>query len=74
MFVVIKLLFGLVFKMVRWIIVDGVEEDIFLSNVYIGDLFCVWLGEKVVIDGVVVEGESVIDELMLIGEFVFVIK
>ncbi|MGC8049992.1 heavy metal translocating P-type ATPase, partial [Salmonella enterica] len=45
-----------------------------LSNVHIGDLLRVRPGEKVATDGVVVEGESAIDESMLTGEPVPVTK
>ncbi|MGJ8488663.1 copper-transporting ATPase, partial [Glaesserella parasuis] len=61
-------------KTARRIAADGTEEDIPLSNVHIGDLLRVRPGEKVATDGVVVEGESAIDESMLTGEPVPVTK
>jgi Cu+-exporting ATPase len=70
----IKSLLGLAPKTARRIASDGTEEDIPLSNVHIGDLLRVRPGEKVATDGVVVEGESAIDESMLTGEPVPVTK
>ena len=55
-------------KTARRIRSDGVEEDVPLSNVHIGDLLRVRPGEKVPVDGVVVEGGSAVDESMLTGE------
>lgn len=37
-------------------------------------MLCVWLGEKVLVDGVVFDGESYIDEVMFIGELMLVVK
>ena len=47
---------------------DGVEEDVELAVVEPGDLLRVRPGEKVPVDGVVVEGVSAVDESMLTGE------
>jgi P-type Cu+ transporter len=47
---------------------DGVEEDVELAVVVAGDLLRVRPGEKVPVDGVVVEGASAVDESMLTGE------
>jgi len=47
---------------------DGVEEDIDLALVVAGDLLRVRPGEKVPVDGVLVEGASAVDESMLTGE------
>jgi len=46
----------------------GVERDIPLSEVVAGNLLRVRPGEKIPVDGVIVEGETVIDESMLTGE------
>lgn len=64
----IKSLLGLAPKTARRIRGDGVEEDVPLSNVHIDDLLRVRPGEKVPVDGVVVEGGSAVDESMLTGE------
>lgn len=64
----IKSLLGLAPKTARRIKADGSEEDIPLSNVHIQDLLRVRPGEKVPVDGVIVEGSSALDESMLTGE------
>ena len=64
----IKSLLGLAPKTARRIKADGGEEDVPLSNVHVGDLLRVRPGEKVPVDGVVVEGSSAVDESMLTGE------
>jgi len=53
---------------------DGLEEDVPLEQVRVGDLLRVRPGEKVPVDGVVVEGVSAVDESMLTGEAVAVEK
>ncbi|HEX5055869.1 MAG TPA: heavy metal translocating P-type ATPase [Gammaproteobacteria bacterium] len=52
----------------RRIDADGKERDIPLAHVHIGDLLRVRPGEKVPVDGSVVEGASALDESMLTGE------
>jgi P-type Cu+ transporter len=64
----IKSLLGLVPKTARRIKADGTEEDIPLTNVHVGDKLRVRPGEKVPVDGVVLEGSSAVDESMLTGE------
>jgi len=64
----IKSLLGLAPKTARRIAPDGTEEDVPLNQVHVGDLLRVRPGEKVPVDGVVVEGVSAIDESMLTGE------
>jgi Cu+-exporting ATPase len=64
----IKSLMGLAPKTARRITDAGVEEDVPLSHVHIGDALRVRPGEKVPVDGAVVEGESAVDESMLTGE------
>ena len=49
---------------------DGKEVLIPVSELQVGDLFVVRPGEKIATDGVVVEGESAIDQSMLTGESV----
>jgi len=64
----IKSLLGLAPKTARRIAADGSEEDIPLANVHVGDKLRVRPGEKVPVDGVVIEGRSALDESMLTGE------
>ncbi|HCY62671.1 MAG TPA: copper-transporting ATPase [Oxalobacteraceae bacterium] len=64
----IKSLLGLSPKTARRIQPDGSEEDIPLTHVHIGDTLRIRPGEKVPVDGVVLEGESAVDESMLTGE------
>ena len=64
----IKSLLGLAPKTARRIAADGGEEDVPLAHVHVGDLLRVRPGEKVPVDGVVVEGSSAVDESMLTGE------
>jgi Cu+-exporting ATPase len=64
----IKSLLGLAPKTARRIAPDGTESDVPLSHVHVGDLLRVRPGEKVPVDGVVVEGSSALDESMLTGE------
>ncbi len=64
----IKGLLGLAPKTARRLGDDGSEEDIELSHVHVGDRLRVRPGEKVPVDGQVLEGQSHIDESMLTGE------
>ena len=64
----IKSLLGLSPKTARRVATDGSEEDVPLANVQVGDRLRVRPGEKVPVDGVVVEGSSALDESMLTGE------
>jgi P-type Cu+ transporter len=70
----IKALLGLAPKTARRINADGTEEDVPLAHVHIGDALRIRPGEKVPVDGVVLEGESSLDESMLTGEPVPVTK
>jgi Cu+-exporting ATPase len=64
----IKMLLGLAPKTARIHQADGSETDIPLEQVKPGDILRVRPGEKVPVDGVVVEGTSSIDESMVTGE------
>ncbi len=64
----IKALLGLAPDTARRIHPDGTEEDVSLSLVRVGDLVRVRPGEKIPVDGVVVEGSSAVDESMISGE------
>jgi P-type Cu+ transporter len=64
----IRALLGLAPKMARRIEPDGSEENIPLSHVHVGDRLRVRPGEKIPVDGLVVEGSSFADESMITGE------
>jgi len=64
----IKSLLGLAPKTARRIGPDGAEEDVPIGQVRVGDRLRVRPGEKVPVDGLVVEGSSAVDESMLTGE------
>jgi Cu+-exporting ATPase len=64
----IRKLLGLAPKLARRIRDDGTEEDVPLEAVAIGDRLRVRPGEKIPVDGVVLEGASAVDESMLTGE------
>lgn len=70
----IKGLLGLAPKTARVLRDDGHEEDVELANVQAGDRVRVRPGEKVPVDGTVLEGRSSVDESMLTGEPVPVSK
>jgi len=63
----IKKLLGLQAKTAR-VIRDGKEMDLPVEEVLVGDIIQVRPGEKVPVDGVIVEGSSAVDESMLTGE------
>ena len=64
----IKSLLGLAPKTARRLRDDGAEEDVPLTHVHVGDRLRVRPGEKVPVDGIVLEGASSVDESMLTGE------
>ena len=64
----IKALLGLAPKTARKIDADGNENDIPLEQVMKGDRLRVRPGEKIPVDGVVLEGSSSVDESMISGE------
>src|SRR5574340_664566 len=70
----IKLLLGLAPKTARIVRADGGEEDIPLEKVQPGDTLRVRPGEKVPVDGVVLQGASALDESMVTGESIPVEK
>ena len=64
----IKALLGLAPETARRIAADGTEQDVPLEEVRVGDRLRVRPGEKIPVDGVVVEGDSSVDESMVTGE------
>jgi P-type Cu+ transporter len=64
----IKALLGLAPGTARIVRADGAEEDVPLERVQAGDKLRVRPGEKIPVDGVIVEGTSSIDESMITGE------
>jgi len=70
----IRALLGLAPKFARRLEEDGFEQDIPLEQVQPGDRLRVRPGEKVPVDGVIVEGTSAVDESMVTGESIPVEK
>ena len=70
----IQMLLSLAPNTARLVKADGEEVDVPLETVQVGDLLRVRPGEKVPVDGVVVDGESSVDESMVTGEPVPVTK
>ena len=64
----LKALLGLAPKTARVVRGDGTEEDVPLAQIQVGDILRVRPGEKVPVDGVVIEGASSVDESMVTGE------
>ncbi len=64
----LRALLGLAPKTARLVRPGGVEEDVPIERVAPGDTLRVRPGEKVPVDGVVLEGASTVDESMLTGE------
>jgi P-type Cu+ transporter len=64
----IKALLGLAPKTARRISSGGTDEDVDLKDLQVGDKLRVRPGEKIPIDGVVIEGSSSVDESMVSGE------
>ncbi|MBC8587331.1 heavy metal translocating P-type ATPase [Paratissierella segnis] len=69
----IKKLMGLQPKTAR-VIKDGIEVDTPIEKLEIGDIILVRPGEKVPVDGIIVEGNSSLDESMITGESIPVDK
>jgi len=70
----IRKLLGLQAKTARRLRDDGTEEDVSLETVQIGDRLRVRPGEKIPVDGVVLDGTSAVDESMVSGESIPVEK
>ncbi len=63
----IRVLLGLAPKTARRVR-DGIEEDVSIEHVRVGDVLRIRPGEKIPVDGIVVEGRSSVDESMISGE------
>jgi len=70
----IKALLGLAPKTARLVHDDGQEEDVPLEDIQKGNILRVRPGEKIPVDGVVIEGKSSVDESMVTGESIPVEK
>jgi Cu+-exporting ATPase len=70
----IKALLGLTPKTARLVRDDGTEDDVPLGKVHPGDRLRVRPGEKIPVDGTVIEGTSSVDEAMISGEAIPVEK
>ncbi len=69
----IKALLGKAAKTAH-LIIDGQEQEITIDQVKVGDVLRVKPGEKIPVDGVVIEGSSFVDESMITGESIPVEK
>jgi len=69
----LKKLIGLQARTAR-VVRDGVEVDVPVEEVVVGDVVLVRPGEKIPVDGVVIDGASAVDESMITGESIPVEK
>jgi len=69
----IRKLLGLAVKTAR-VIRNGIEKEMLISKIIVGDTLVIRPGEKIPADGKVTEGESYIDESMITGESLPVLK
>lgn len=51
-----------------WAVVDGVEIEVPLEQIRIGGMVAVYAGQRIPVDGIIVEGTAAIDQHMLTGE------
>jgi Cu+-exporting ATPase len=70
----IRALLDLTPKLARRVRADGTDEEVALDDVEVGDTLRIRPGEKVPVDGVVVEGRGAVDESMVTGESMPVTK
>jgi P-type Cu+ transporter len=70
----IRSLLDLTPKTARRVTLDNDEQEVSLDRIHVGDRLRIRPGEKVPVDGVVIEGRSAIDESMVTGESMPVTK
>ena len=70
----IRALLDLTPKLARRVRADGSDEEVALEEVAVGDMLRIRPGEKVPVDGIVVEGRGTVDESMVTGESMPVTK
>ncbi len=51
-----------------WVIKDGKEIEVSIDEIQVGDIIIVKPGEQIAVDGIVIDGESAIDEKIITGE------
>lgn len=64
----------MVLEIVFWQMVDGDFEEVDLDDLDEGDIFLVKIGGKILVDGEVVFGFGMVNEVSIIGEFMFLGK
>ena len=64
----IKSLLGLAPRTARRLLPNGLEEEVALDHVHVGDRLRIRPGEKVPVDGIILDGQSSVDESMISGE------
>jgi Cu+-exporting ATPase len=64
----LRALLGLVPKTARRLLPNGLEEDVSLDQILVGEDLRVRPGERIPVDGIVLDGSSLVDESMLSGE------
>lgn len=69
----IKKLIGLQPKKAK-IIENGIEKEVLIENIKVGDIIVVKPGEKIAVDGKIVNGNTSVDESMITGESIPVSK
>ncbi|WP_324172812.1 copper-translocating P-type ATPase [Sulfurimonas sp.] len=70
----IKTLLNLAPKQAYYIDADGNEKNVNIEDIQVGDYLRIKPGDKIPVDGVVVEGQSNVDESMITGEAILIQK
>ncbi|MCW8837220.1 MAG: copper-translocating P-type ATPase [Thiovulaceae bacterium] len=53
---------------------DGIEEEVNIKHIHVGDILSIKPGEKIPVDGVAIDGKSNVDESMITGEPIAISK